>query len=100
MFSEKIHSMTMSQQPIGQIICNSSNKNNTTHWKVCIFLESIYRLVPRLKKFEKVYSSSFICASSRIPILIKCNMAVSSISISHQNSIAKTPFTHSISLRR
>ena len=29
-----------------------------------------------------------------------CNVAVDSISIIHQNSIIKTPFTHFISLRR
>ena len=100
-FIEKIHSTTISQQPIWQIICNSGNKNSThTLESFLIFLESNYKLVPWLKKFQKVYSSSFICASSGISILIKCNVAVNSISISHQNSIAKTPFTYFISLRR
>ena len=103
MIFEKIGSVTMSQQPIfWQIICNSSNSENNTHtlesWLIC--LESNYKLVPWLKRFEIVYSSSFVCASSGVSILIKCNVAVNSISISHQNSIAKTPFTHFISLRR
>ena len=49
----------MSEQPIWQIICSNSKKNNTH-----LLLESNYKLVPWLKKFEKVYSSSFICASS------------------------------------
>ena len=63
MFFKKI-SMAMSQQPIWQIICNSSNKSNThTHTleSLHIFLEANYKLVPWLKKFEKVCSSSFIC---------------------------------------
>ena len=65
-----------------------------------IFLQSNYKLVTWIKRFVKVYSSSFICVSSGIWIPIKCNMTVNSISINHQNSIAKTPFTHCISLRR
>ena len=32
--------------------------------------------------------------------IMKCNVAVKSILISHQNSITKTPLTHFISLRR
>ena len=56
MFFEKIGSVTMSQQPsIWQIMCNSSNKNNThTLESLHIFLEPNYKLVPWLKKFEKV----------------------------------------------
>ena len=73
MFFEKIHSVKMSQQPIWQIICNSSNKKIThTHRKALhMFLESNYKLIPWLKKLEKVNSLSFICASSGISILIK-----------------------------
>ena len=116
MFFEEIHSMKMSQQTIWQILCNSGNTNNThththtytnthththTHLEsLHIFLQSNYKLVTWIKRFVKVYSSSFICVSSGIWIPIKCNMTVNSISINHQNSIAKTPFTHCISLRR
>ena len=58
MFFEKIHSITMSRQPI---------KNNTrTLQSLDILVESNYKMVLWLKKFEKVYSSSFICASSGI----------------------------------
>ena len=98
MFFEKIHPITMPQQPIWQIICISIDKNNIkrTH----IGKLAYYKLVPWLKKFEKVYNSSFICASSIISILIKSNVAVNSISVSHQSSIVKTPFTDFISLRR
>ena len=91
-------------------LTNNSTKSNThththtTHTHTLaslqIFLESNYKLVSWLKKFKKKYSSSFVCGSSGISILIKCNVAVNSISISHQNSIAITPFTHFISLRR
>ena len=57
----------MSQQPIWQIICNSINKNNThTLESLYIFVESNYKLVSWLKKFEKVQSSSFISVSSGI----------------------------------
>ena len=47
----------MSEQPIWQIICNSCNKNNTLHAleSLYIFLESNYKLIPWLKKFEKVF---------------------------------------------
>ena len=43
---------------IWQIVCNSSNKNNTHMWEsLHIFLlESTYKLVPWLKKFEKKYT--------------------------------------------
>ena len=67
MFFEKIHSMTKFQQPIWQIICNSNNKNNTrTLESLHIFLESNYKVIPWLKKFEKIDSLSCICASSGI----------------------------------
>ena len=56
-FFEKINSIIMSQQPIWQIICNSCNKNNTLHTlkSLYIFLELNYKLIPWLKKFEKVF---------------------------------------------
>ena len=45
---------------IQQIIHNSSNKNNShTLESLHLVLESNYKFVPWLKKFEKVYSSSF-----------------------------------------
>ena len=99
-FFEKIHWMAMSQQPIW--LTQHQKKHTHTHTlaSLHIFLESNYKLVPWLKKVEKKYSSSFVCGSSGISVLIKCNVTVNSISISHQNSIAKTPFTHFISLRR
>ena len=91
----------MSQQSIWEVICNTAvTKITHTLESLHIFLEPNYNLVPWLKNFEKVYSSSFICVSSGISIVIKCNVAVNSISVSHQNSIAKTPFTPFISLRR
>ena len=43
-----------------------------------LFLESYYKLVPRLKKLEKVCSSSFIYVSSRF-LTLKHNVAVNSI---------------------
>ena len=90
---EKIYSIARSQQPY--YLANNSTKTSThTLESLHVFLESTYELVSCLKKFEKVYSSSFVCGSSGIPILIKCNVAMNSISIRHQNSIAKTPFTH------
>ena len=64
-----------------------------------IFLDSNYQLFPWLKKLENIYSSVYICASSGISVLIKYKVAVNSISISHQNGIAKTPFTQFISLK-
>ena len=58
MLFEKICSVTMPQQrTIWQLTCNTSNKNNThTLESLHIFLESNYKLVPWLKKFEKVYT--------------------------------------------
>ena len=55
MFFEEIHSMTMSLQPIWQITCNSSNKNNTLHAveSLHIFIESNYKLDPWLKSLRK-----------------------------------------------
>ena len=104
-FFEKIHWMAMSQKPIWQTTALKVTHTHThTHTytvaSLQIFLESNYKLVFWLKKFKKKYSSSFVCGPSGISVLIKCKVAVNSISISHQNSIAKTPFTYFISLRR
>ena len=96
-FFEKIHWMAMSQQPIWQTTVLKVAHTHTLA-SLHIFLESNYKLVPWLKKVEKKYSSSFVCGSSGISVLIKCNVTVNSISISHQNSIAKTPLTHFILL--
>ena len=99
----------MSQQNklpyIGLYIWNSSTALKETHTrtligKLAIFLESNYKLVPWLKKFEKVFSSSFVCGSSAISVLKVQYGSERNISISHQNSTTKTPFTHFISLRR
>ena len=58
------------QQPISEIVCNSSNKNNThTHWKAHIYFQSQIIKKSWLKKFERVQSSTFICTSSRMSIL-------------------------------
>ena len=82
---------------------NNSTALKETHTligKLAIFLGSNYKLVPWLKKFEKVFSSSFVCGSSAISVLkVQCG-SERNISISNQNSTAKTPFTHFISLRR
>ena len=91
--------MLFEKNPFNDNISTTYLANNL-QLQAHIFLESNYKLVLWLKKFEKVYSSSFIYVSPGISVLIKCNVAVNSISVSHQNSIAKTPFTHFISLRR
>ena len=84
-----------------QIICNSSKKKETHILEgLHLFLEPNNKFIPWLKMFEKVYSLSFVCALSEISILIECNVAVNSILINHQSSIAKTQFTHCISLKR
>ena len=103
---------------------NNSTALKETHTligKLAIFLGSNYKLVPWLKKFEKVFSSSFVCGLSTISI-IKCNVAMCARSTRfvlekylkkhkwritriatqylNQNSISETLFTHFISLRR
>ena len=81
-------------------LTNSTKRNTHASASLHIFLESNYKLVPWLKKFEKVFSSSFVCGSSAISVLkVQCG-SERNISISNQNSTAKTPFTHFISLRR
>ena len=72
----------MSRQPY--YLANNSTKTTThTLESLHLFLESNYKLVSWLKKFEKVYSSSVVCESSGIPILIKCNVAMNNFSIRH-----------------
>ena len=98
MFFKKI-SMTMSQQPIWQIICNSSNKNNThTHIGKLAYISRGKLLIGSLVR--KVWESMQFVIYLHHQEFQKCNVAKNSISISHQNSIARTPFTHFISLRR
>ena len=43
---------------IWQIVCNSSNKNNTHNEKACIYISKVnfYKFVPWLKKFDKKYT--------------------------------------------
>ena len=67
-FFEKIHWMAMSQQPIWQTTVLKVAHTHTLA-SLHIFLESNYKLESLFKKFEKVFSSSFVCGSSRIPIL-------------------------------
>ena len=70
-----IYSIAMSRQPY--YLANNSTKTTThTLESLHLFLESNYKLVSWLKKFEKVYSSSVVCESSGIPILITCNVAM------------------------
>ena len=50
-------------------LTNSTKRNTHTSASLHIFLESNYKLVPWLKKFKKVFSSSFVCGLSTISIL-------------------------------
>ena len=98
----------------GLTIYNSTKRNTCTHWlaKLHTYIESNYKLVPCLawlKTFEKVFSSSFVCALWVIHNFntIKCNVAVNTVfqSVIRMASPARTPFqiqslTHFISLRR
>ena len=97
MFFEEIHWMPMSQQPIWLTALKETRTLASLH----IFLESNYKLVPSLKKFEIKYSVHhfFVGHPEFQYYKVQCG-SEHSISISHQNSIAKTPFTHFISLKR
>ena len=63
MFFEKIRSMTVSQQLELANILHDKNNNHTLHI-LHIFLESSYKLVTWLEKFEKIWGCSFDIASS------------------------------------
>ena len=84
----------MSQQPIWQIICNSSKKKIIIIIRV--FVSRIKLLIGTL--VEKVPDSIqliiYLCVISGISVL-KCSILVNSISFSHQSSIAKTPLIYS-----
>ena len=81
-------------------LTNSTKRNTHTLASLHIFLESNYKLVPWLKKFEKVFSSSLFVGHPKFQYYKVLCGSEHSISISHQNCIAKTPFTNFISLRR
>ena len=64
-----------------------------------IFLESNYKIGSLVKKVQESIQFVYLCVIRNFK-LIKCNVAVNSISISHQDTIAETSFTHFVSLRR
>ena len=99
LMNNKLQNTHQIVKAIQKRVCNSSNKNTYIWESLHIFLESTDKLFPWLKKFDKKYTVHHLLMHNQefqqsTNKCIMLNMAENSISNSHQNSIAKTPFTH------